>query len=82
MLRKQLEIQDNFIMTKKIISEEEPEEIRSKFLTYFLLFFPTLILIAIPDTINSSIILSASFKMLIAFYQFVTMKTFVDKHYE
>ena len=55
---------------------------RNKFMTYFLLFFPTVILIAIPGMINESIALSMSLKILIAFYQFVTLKTFIDKHYE
>lgn len=83
MLKKQLEIQGNMEeKTCKTKGEDMSEETRSKFLTYFLLFFPTVILIAIPGTINDSITLSISLKILIAFYQFVTMKTFVDKHYE
>lgn len=72
---------------EEIASEENSktnnqEDVRYKFMTYFLLFFPSIILIAIPDTINGGITLSMSLKILIAFYQFVTIKTFVDKHYE
>lgn len=85
MPRRQLETQDKMI-EKEITSAIEPacedkEEIRNKFMTYFLLFFPTIILITIPSTINGGIILSISLKILIAFYQFVTLKTFIDKHY-
>lgn len=61
---------------------ERPEEIRNKFMTYFLLFFPTMILVSIPSTINGGIALSVALKGLVAFYQFVTLKTFVDNHYE
>lgn len=61
---------------------EDKEELKSRFMTYFLLFFPTVILIVIPSTINGGFILSISLKALIAFYQFVTLKTFIDKHYE
>lgn len=67
---------------KKELELGKSEDVRNKFMTYFLLFFPTIILISIPDIINGSIILSMSLKGLIAFYQFVTLKTFVDKHYE
>lgn len=66
-------------MEEKEVVEEDT---RNKFMTYFLLFFPTIILISIPGTINDGIVLSVSLKILIAFYQFVTLKTFVDKHYE
>jgi len=61
---------------------ENSEEIRNKFLTYFLLFFPTIIIVAIPGTIDGDFIPSLSLKVLLAFYQFVTLKTFIDKHYE
>lgn len=69
-------------ISKEKLETVRPEDVRNKFMTYFLLFFPTIILIAIPDTINGGIILSVSLKALVAFYQFVTLKTFVDKHYE
>ena len=67
-------------MVKEI--KEDLTDVKNKFMTYFLLFFPTVILIAIPGVINGSAILSISLKVLIAFYQFVTLKTFVDKHYD
>ncbi len=68
--------------TDNELDNDTPENVRNKFMTYFLLFFPTVILIAIPGTINGGIMVSMSLKILIAFYQFVTLKTFVDKHYE
>jgi len=82
MYKKQLETLDK--MTNKKIEEdiEDVEEVRNRFMTYFLLFFPTIILIAIPSDISGSIISSLSLKIIVAFYQFVTLKTFVDKHYE
>lgn len=83
MLKKQLEAQDNMAKNKEnIVNEEVSEEVKNRFMTYFLLFFPTVILIAIPGTINDSLSLAISLKVLIAFYSFVTLKTFVDKHYE
>lgn len=70
-------------MEKKVELEgKDPEEVKSMFMTYFLLFFPTVIIIAIPGVINGGTMLSMALKILIAFYQFVTLKTFVDKHYE
>ena len=71
---------------KKIVKSkeggEDKESTRNRFMTYFLLFFPTIILIAIPSNISGGLISSLSLKIIIAFYQFVTLKTFVDKHYE
>lgn len=67
---------------KEVPNEEISEDIKHKFMTYFLLFFPTVILIAIPGTVNGSLSMAISLKILIAFYSFVTLKTFVDKHYE
>lgn len=72
---------------KDISIKEEPEDYKqedtkNKFMTYFLLFFPTIIIMAIPDKINNIVMLSMSIKGLLAFFQFITIKTFVDKHYE
>ncbi len=86
MLKKQQGTQDKMAKKKTIDKQESEivveEDVRDKFMTYFLLFFPTVILIAIPGIINGGIILSMSLKVLIAFYQFVTLKTFIDRHYE
>ena len=82
-MRKNLpEIQDNKMTEKDIEQEEVYSDTKNRFMTYFLLIFPIIILIAIPDTINGSTLSSISIKFLIAFYYFVTLKTFVDKHYE
>lgn len=70
-------------MVKPDTNKQEPTvETKQKFLTYFLLFFPTILIIAIPGIINGSLMLTISIKILLAFYQFVALKTFVDKHYE
>ncbi len=86
MLKKQQGTQDKMAKKKTIDKQESEivveEDVRDKFMTYFLLFFPTVILIAIPGIINGGIIVSMSLKVLIAFYQFVTLKTFIDRHYE
>ena len=62
--------------------DEQTTETKQKFLTYFLLFFPTIIILAMPGIINGSLMLTISIKILLAFYQFVALKTFIDKHYE
>jgi len=86
MLKRQQETQDKMVEKDMSPVEEledyNQEDIKNKFMTYFLLFFPTVIIITIPGTVNSSIMLSMSIKGILAFYQFVTLKTFVDKHYE
>jgi hypothetical protein len=60
-------------MKKKI-----PQEVNKKVLTFFLIGFPTILIIAllmlIPDTWWASI--------LLAFYQFVLLKQFLDNYYE
>jgi len=56
----------------------EDIETTRKFFTYFLLFFPTVIIAAIPSTEILYIII----KVLLAFYQFVALKNFIDRHYQ
>jgi len=63
-------------------TEVQEAETKQKFLTYFLLFFPTIVILALPGLINGSLMLTFSIKILLAFYQFVALKTFIDKHYE
>ena len=63
-------------------NEQNKGEVKLRFLTYFLLFFPTILIMVIPSMINGSLALSMSLKILLAFYQFVAMKTFIDKYYE
>lgn len=64
-------------MTKK----EENHEEKQNFFAIFLLFFPTLIVAAIPTNIGGTIWLSFTLKLLVAFYQFIVVKNFVDKYY-
>jgi len=64
------------------MEKKSKEDVRRSFLTYFVLFFPTLIVAAIPETINGSFFSSTAIKVLLAFYQFVAIKSFVDTHYE
>lgn len=52
---------------------EEPR----KMMTLFLLFFPVLILAALPGTS----ILFFVIKLMIAFYEFIIIKSFIDKFY-
>ena len=58
------------------IKEEDPE-LKRKFLLVFLLFFPTLIIAVVPDWG----IIGLSVKVLLAFYQFIVIKNFVDSFY-
>ena len=61
--------------------QEPQEDIQRKFLSYFILFFPTLIISVIPSQINGAVYLSFAIKLLLAFYQFITIKNFVDRYY-
>jgi len=60
-----------------------PKEINTEnkqsFFSIFILFFPTIIVAAIPE-LNPSW-LSMVLKLLVAMYQFVVVKNFVDKYY-
>jgi len=56
-------------------------EVKQNFFAIFLLFFPTVIIAAIPSTLGGIIILPFALKTLLAFYQFVVVKNFVDKYY-
>ena len=58
----------------------EGEE-KKKIFTIFILFFPSILIGLIPQSINSSLWLPLSLKVLIIFYQFVVLKNFVDVHY-
>jgi hypothetical protein len=67
-------------MKKEIETDEVKNEKRNYF-GYFLLFFPTLILAAIPSEIGNSIWLPFTLKLMLVFYQFIVVKNFVDKYY-
>ena len=58
---------------------EEDNEQKRNFFAIFLLFFPTLIIAAIP-TMEIQL-LSFTLKLLLAFYQLIVIKNFVDKYY-
>jgi len=58
--------------------EDEKEE-KKNFFAIFLLFFPTLIIAGMP--IMESFVISFALKLLLAFYQFIVIKNFVDKYY-
>lgn len=73
-------------MKKQEIPEEfvdEPlKKDKANYFAYFLLFFPTLVIAAIPSTIGEhTIALTFAIKILLVFYQFVVIKNFVDKYY-
>ena len=52
-----------------------------KILSYFILFFPSVLIAIIPETINGNVFISIAIKTLIVFYQFVILKNFVDRFY-
>jgi len=64
-------------MKEKEVNKEQ----KRKILSLFLLFFPTLIIAVIPSQINTSILLPMALKGLLAFYQFIALKNFLDTHY-
>lgn len=63
----------------KDIKNNEAE--RRKMFTLFILFFPSILVGIIPESINQTIWIPLSLKVLLIFYQFVVLKNFVDKHY-
>jgi len=52
-----------------------------KLFALFILFFPGLIAIFVPSTIGSNFLLPFALKLLLAFYQFVILKNFLDSYY-
>jgi hypothetical protein len=60
------------------MEQKEPKKVDKKMLTFFLIAFPTLLVIALgmlsPDSWWAQI--------LLAFYQFILLKKFLDTHYE
>jgi len=63
------------------MKEKVTEEERKKFLTYFILFFPSII-IAIVPTVDNWNILGWIIKILLILYQFIAIKNFIDSHYQ
>lgn len=61
--------------------EEQKIDEKRNFFAIFLLFFPTLIVAAIPSSLGGSIWLSFTLKLMLLFYQFIVVKNFVDKYY-
>ena len=59
----------------------ETEEQKRKILTFFLLFFPTILIATIPSTINGTFWISFGLKLMAILYQFVAIKNFVDTQY-
>lgn len=57
-----------------------PED-RRRFLTLFLLFFPTIIIIALGVTTQNKLVFLA-LSLLVTFFQLVGIKNFVDTHYQ
>ena len=66
------------------MKEKVDEEKERKMLSYFVLFFPTLLIAGIPSgptwigLVSQGLVL----KLLLAFYQFVVLKRFIDLHYD
>ena len=61
--------------------ESEAIDLKKKILSLFILFFPTVIIAIIPSVIAGTIWTGLAIKILLAFYQFVVLKNFVDTHY-
>lgn len=61
--------------------EIEVKDEKRNFFAYFLLFFPTLVVAAIPTSIGNSVWLPFMLKLMLVFYQFIVVKNFVDKYY-
>jgi len=65
------------MVKEKVRSEEQ----KRSTLTFFLLFFPTILIAAIPTEINGTVWISFGIKLMIILYQFVVIKNFVDSQY-
>ena len=61
---------------------EEPKESKKSTLTFFMIFFPSVILSIIPSTINGGSIIPLGIKACILLLQLVILKNFVDTYYE
>jgi len=59
--------------------DKPTQEEKQNIFAIFLLFFPTIIVAAIPQM--NPIWLSTVLKLLVAMYQLVVVKNFVDKYY-
>lgn len=60
------------------MEKKQTQKVDKKMLTFFLIAFPTLLIIAL------SMLSSSSWwaQILLAFYQFVLLKQFLDNYYE
>lgn len=66
-------------MKKKVNIDE-----RAKIKALFFMFFPTIIIAAVPDNIGETIMwisTSLVIKILLILFQFILIKNFVDTHY-
>ena len=63
----------------KMVKEKEIEdlEVKNKIRALFILFFPTILIIALPFSLILIVI-----KALLGFYQFVVLKNFIDDFYD
>jgi len=67
---------------KQTSGEEIDVDSKKKMLTFFLLFFPSILIAIIPSEINGQVFLSFGIKGCILLYQLVVLKNFIDTHYE
>ena len=65
-------------------NEEQVDNIdrQKSMLTFFLLFFPSLLIALVPSIVDGNIIWPIIFKMLLLFYQAIALKNFVSTHYD
>ncbi len=62
--------------------KEEVQDSKKKILTFFMIFFPSVILSIIPTQINDSNIVSLGIKLCLLMLQFVILKNFIDTYYD
>lgn len=55
-------------------------DVKRKTFTLFTLFFPTVVILALPNSIEGNF-LPIGIKLLLAFYQYVMVKNFIETHY-
>ena len=56
-------------------------DVKKKVFTLFILFFPTILIAIVPSFMEEAVYLPFAIKTLLAFYQFIILKNFIDTHY-
>jgi hypothetical protein len=78
------EVLNNQFYDKLKIREEIIKNVdtQKKTLTFFMIFFPSVIISVIPSMINDSFVISLGIKFCLLLLQLVILKSFIDTYYD